>query len=61
VDRTILPATAGEDASAAAGVAVVRVRERNPEHNPGRNPEARPKMLQHSPIKTSRKLLREAM
>jgi hypothetical protein len=49
VDRTILPATVGEDASAAAGVAVVRVRERqernpelNPVHHPVHHPESHP-------------------
>ena len=44
MDRTILPATAGEDASGAAGVVVVRVRERKP--------EPRPKLDQDRPNQT---------
>jgi hypothetical protein len=42
VDRTILPATAGEDVSDAVGAAVVRVREHRPEYNPEYSPVANP-------------------
>jgi hypothetical protein len=52
VDRTILPAPAGEDASGAVGVAVVKVRELNP--------ELRPKMNQDSPIRICPRLPRES-
>jgi len=51
VDRTILPAPAGEDASGAVGVAVVKLRELNP--------EARPKTDQDNPIRICPQLLRE--
>jgi hypothetical protein len=52
VDRTILPAPAGEDASGAVGVAVVKVRQLNP--------EPRPKMDQDNPIRICPQLLRES-
>jgi hypothetical protein len=51
VDRTILPATAGEDASGAAGAVVVKVRQRKPEHNPERRPEHNPRVDRHNPIR----------
>ncbi len=74
MERTILPATAGEDASVAVGVAGVRLRERRPErslehkleHNLGRtlerslerNPEPRPKLDRDSRSRLCHTLLR---
>jgi hypothetical protein len=64
VDRTIPPATAGEDASGAVGVAVVKLRERRPEYKPelkpGLNSGPRPKADQYSLIRLRRQLLRES-
>jgi hypothetical protein len=63
VDRTILPATVGEDANGAVGVAVVKVRERNREPKPEpkqRNPESSPKLGQDRQISLRSKLLRES-
>jgi hypothetical protein len=53
VDRTILPIPAGEDASGAVGVAVVKVRELNP--------EPRPKTEQDKQYRACPRLLRESL
>ena len=63
MDRTILPATAGEDASGAEGVAVVKAQERNLKRNPQprqRKPDFRPKMGQGRQTNLRFKLLRES-
>ncbi len=59
MDRTILPATAGEDASDAAGVAVVKVWQRNPVHSPEHNPQLSLRLGRRQPIRLCHQLLRE--
>jgi hypothetical protein len=58
VDRTILPATAGEDVSVAAGVVEVRVREHRPEHRPMPHPTPSLRAERLNPIRLPPRLLR---